>query len=50
MKKWLEKLIKSWNEGSCQDLAGEVVAEAIKRGDSHREDDITALAMRITEN
>lgn len=49
-EKWLEKLIKSWNEGSCQDLAREVVAEAIKRGDSHREDDITALAMRITDN
>ena len=49
-EKWLEKLIKSWNEGSCQDLAREVVAEAIRRRNDSREDDITALAMKITDN
>lgn len=49
-EKWLEKLIKSWNEGSCQDLAKAVVAEAIRRrGESH-DDDITALAIKITDN
>jgi stage II sporulation protein E len=49
-EKWLEKLIKSWNEGSCRDLAQAVVAEAIKHRNDTREDDITALAMRITDN
>ncbi len=49
-EKWLEKLIKSWNEGSCQDLAREVVDEAIRRRNDGREDDITALAMKITDN
>lgn len=49
-EKWLEKLIKSWNEGSCQELAAAVVAEAMKRRSDSREDDITAVAMRITDN
>ncbi len=48
--KWLEKLIKSWNEGGVQDLAQAVVDEAIKRRGAERDDDITALVMRITEN
>ncbi len=49
-EKWLEKLIRTWNEGSAQDLARTVVAEAIKRrGDSH-DDDITALAIKVTDN
>ncbi len=49
-EKWLEKLIKSWNEGSCQELASAVVAEAMKHRTDSREDDITAVAMRITDN
>ncbi len=48
--KWLEKLIKSWNEGSVQDLAQAVVDEAIRRRGNMRDDDITALAMRVVEN
>ena len=49
-EKWLEKLIRTWNEGSTQDLAKAVVAEAIKRRNDSRDDDITALAMRIVDN
>lgn len=49
-EKWLEKLIKTWNEGSCQELASAVVAEAMKHRADKREDDMTAVAMRITEN
>ena len=48
--KWLEKLIKTWNKGSTQELAQAVVEEAIKRRAESRDDDITAVAMRITEN
>lgn len=48
--KWLEKLIKTWNKGSTQELAQAVVEEAIKRRANSRDDDITAVAMRITEN
>lgn len=49
-EKWLEKLIRTWNEGSTQDLARTVVAEAIKRRGESPDDDITALAIRITDN
>lgn len=49
-EKWLEKLIRTWNEGSTQDLARAVVAEAMKRRNDSREDDITALAIKITDN
>lgn len=49
-EKWLEKLIRSWNEGSTQDLARAVVDEAIKRRGDSPDDDITALAIRITDN
>ena len=48
--KWLEKLIRTWNEGSTQDLAKAVVDEAVKRRKADREDDVTAVAIRITEN
>lgn len=48
--KWLEKLIKTWNKGSAQELAQAVVEEAIKRRAETRDDDITAVAMRLTEN
>lgn len=49
-EKWLEKLIRSWNEGSSQELARAVVDEAIKRRGNSPDDDITALAIRITDN
>lgn len=48
--KWLEKLIRTWNEGSTQDLAKAVVDEAVKRRKAEREDDVTAVAIRITDN
>ncbi|HCA05247.1 MAG TPA: hypothetical protein DEO32_05055 [Ruminococcaceae bacterium] len=48
-EKWLEKLIKSWREGSTQELARAVVEEAIRRRAAGRDDDITAVAMRITD-
>ncbi len=48
--KWLEKLIKTWNKGSTQELAQAVVEEAIKRRADSRDDDITAVAMRLTDN
>ena len=47
---WLEKLIRTWNEGSTQDLAKAVVDEAVKRRKAEREDDVTAVAIRITDN
>lgn len=49
-EKWLERLIRTWNEGSTQDLARAVVSEAIKRRSEKNDDDITALAIRITDN
>lgn len=49
-EKWLEKLIRSWNEGSAEELARVVVDEAIKRRGECPDDDITALAIRITDN
>ncbi|MEE1220063.1 MAG: SpoIIE family protein phosphatase [Ruminococcus sp.] len=49
-EKWLENLIRTWNEGSTQELAHAVVAEAMKRREESRDDDITALAMKITDN
>lgn len=49
-ERWLERLIRSWNEGSAQELAQAVVQEAIKRRAETRDDDITAVAIRLTEN
>lgn len=49
-EKWLEKLIRSWSEGSAQELAQAVVQEAIRRRAETRDDDITALAIRLTDN
>lgn len=49
-ERWLEKLIRSWNEGSAQELAQAVVREAVRRRTQTRDDDITAVAMRLTEN
>ena len=49
-EKWLERLIRSWNEGSAQDLAQAVVPEAIRRRAQTRDDDITAVAIRLVES
>lgn len=49
-EKWLENLIKTWNNGSSQELAHAVVTEAMKRRNDGHEDDITALAIKITDN
>lgn len=49
-EKWLERLIKSWSEGSAQELAQAVVQEAIRRRANTKDDDITAVAVRLTEN
>lgn len=48
-EKWLEKLIRTWNEGSTQELARAVVEEAIRRRADTRDDDITAVAIRLTD-
>lgn len=45
--KWLEKLIRTWNEGSTQDLAKAVVDEAVKHRKAEREDDVTALQSEL---
>ena len=49
-ERWLERLIRTWNEGSAQDLAQAVVQEAIRRRAATKDDDITALVVRLTEN
>lgn len=49
-EKWLEKLIRTWNKGSTQELAQAVVEEAIRRRRDSKDDDITALAIRLVEN
>lgn len=49
-EKWLENLIKSWNRGSTQELAQAVVEEAIRRREGKKDDDITAVAVRLVDN
>ncbi|MBR1481853.1 MAG: SpoIIE family protein phosphatase [Ruminococcus sp.] len=49
-EKWLEHLIRTWRQGSAQELAQAVVEEAIRRRAQTKDDDITAVAMRIVEN
>ena len=49
-ERWLERLIRSWSEGSAQDLAQAVVEEAIRRRAETKDDDITAVVIRLTEN
>lgn len=48
--KWLEDLVRTWNEASCQDFASLVVNEAMKRRQNIHDDDITAIAVRLVEN
>lgn len=47
--KWLLSLIKSWNKGSCQELAEAVVEEAMRQNDGMKDDDITVMAIRLKE-
>lgn len=47
---WLEKLIASWRDSSAEELASRIVSEAGARRRGGRDDDITALAMRVREN
>lgn len=49
-EKWLENLIRTWNKGSTQELAQAVVAEAIKHRNDGHDDDITVLAVKLTDN
>lgn len=49
-ERWLERLIRTWEEGSAQDLAQAVVQEAIRRRAKTKDDDITAVAIRLVEN
>ncbi len=48
--KWLEDMVRSWHEASAQDFASLVVNEAMKRRKDIRDDDITAIAIRMMEN
>ena len=48
--RWLLSLIKSWNKGSCQELAEAVVEEAIRQNEGIKDDDITVLAVRLKDN
>ena len=48
--KWLEDLVRTWNDASSQDFASLVVNEAMKRRQNIHDDDITAIAVRIVEN
>ncbi|MBR3971743.1 MAG: SpoIIE family protein phosphatase, partial [Ruminococcus sp.] len=48
--KWLEDLIKNWQEAPAQDFASVVVNEAMKRRKDYHDDDITAIAIKLIEN
>ncbi|MGN0452657.1 MAG: SpoIIE family protein phosphatase [Ruminococcus sp.] len=48
--KWLEDMLRSWNEASAQDFASIVVNEAIKRRNDGYDDDITAIAVKLIAN
>lgn len=47
---WICDLILSWNEGSAEELAYEIVSRAQKSRNDGHDDDITAIAMRIVCN
>ena len=48
--KWLEKIIRDFDEGTCADLAKTVVKEAMDRRKAAHDDDITAVAVKLIEN
>ncbi|MBQ3417727.1 MAG: SpoIIE family protein phosphatase [Ruminococcus sp.] len=47
---WLERLIMSSKEVSCEQLSNLIVDEAVKRRKNDHDDDITALVMRVVIN
>ena len=47
---WLEKLILDFEKNSAEALASAIVEEAKRRRKDERDDDITAIAMRVIEN
>jgi len=47
---WIEKLILSWHKGSAEDLAARIVEDARRRRLNDRDDDISAVVLRVTEN
>ena len=47
---WIVELIDSWHRGSAEELARHIVEEARRRRENAHDDDITAVAMRVTEN
>ena len=47
---WLEKLVLTWNKGSAEELASQIVEQARRRRENAHDDDITAIAMRVVEN
>ena len=49
-EKWLERLIRTWHKGSAQELAQAVVEEAMRRRQDEKDDDITAVAIRVVES
>ena len=49
-EKWLESIIRDFKESdACSDLAKAVVNEAIKRRNDGHDDDITAVAIKLSE-
>lgn len=48
--KWLEHMIMSFDDKSCEELSYSIVDEAKKRRNDGHDDDITAIAVRVIEN
>ena len=48
--KWLEDLLRGWQQSSAQDFASAVVNEALKRRGDGQDDDISVVAIRLIEN
>ena len=46
---WLESLLKCWDERPAQELASAIVNEAVAHRNDGRDDDITALVIRLTD-
>ena len=47
---WLERMIMSAREISCEQLSSQIVDEAVKRRKNDHDDDITAVVMRVVIN
>lgn len=48
--KWIEDLLRNWQEAPAQDFASVVVNEAQKRRKDPHDDDITAIAIKMIAN